>query len=134
MAGAVGGAILPVVLVGVAVVGTIVLGVETYKHLTAEKGAVTPTIAEQILEMARKKKEEQETIKIGPGDYDIINPDGSKVDQGGGENNNDDNNGEEKPAPVNPEPESSGSGSENVPDAVEESKTGKIWTGNDKYC
>lgn len=49
-----------------------VLGVEGYKHLTAEKVAVTPTIAEQILEMARKKKEEQETIKVGPEDYDVL--------------------------------------------------------------
>lgn len=77
-------AILPAVLVGAAVVGVTVLGVEGYKHLMAGKVAVTPTIAEQILEMARKKKEEQETIKVGSEDYDVLDKDGNVIYEGDG--------------------------------------------------
>lgn len=82
LAGAVGGAIPPVVLVGVAVVGTTVLGLETYKHLTAEKGAVTPTIAEKILEAAREK--EEEPIKVSPDDSDLYDGNGNLKQEGGG--------------------------------------------------
>ncbi len=130
LAGAVGSAISPAVLVVLAVAGGIVLGVEGYKYLTAEKVGAIPSIAEQILEMAKKKKEEQETITVGPDDYDVLDKDGNVIYEGGGgssnKGNNDDNNGEENlapanpkqenPKPENPSAENSGSGSENVPE------------------
>lgn len=75
LAGTVGSAIPPAVLVALAVAGGIVLGVEGYKYLTAEKVGAIPSIAEQILEMARRKKEEQEAAVSGSDDgVDIVNP------------------------------------------------------------
>ena len=121
MAGAVGGVVGSVILPVALVAAVAALGIGAYKYLSEEKVALTPTIAEQILEMARKKKEEQETIKVGPEDYDLLDKDGNVIYKGGGgsQNNNDD--GEEKPAPVEPKPESSGSSSENVPEVSGES-------------
>ena len=136
LAGAVGGVVGSVILPVALVAAVAALGIGAYKYLSEEKAALTPTIAEQILEMARKRKEEQETITVGPDDYDILDKDGNVIYEGGGgskNNNNDDNNGEEKLTPANPEQGNGGSSSENVPDAVEGSKTGKIWIGNDKY-
>ncbi len=116
--GVVSSAILPVVLV----VAVAVLGVGIYKYLTEEKVALTPTIAEQILEMARKRKEEQETISDSSGGYDTINPDKSEINTGGeGSGNNNDNNEEESepkdPKPEEPKPENNSAGSENVPES-----------------
>lgn len=134
LAGAVGSAISPAVLVVLAVAGGIVLGVEGYKYLTAEKVGAIPSIAEQILEMAKKKKEEQETITVGPDDYDVLDKDGNVIYEGGGgssnKGNNDDNNGEENLAPANPKqenpkPENSGSSSENVPETTTKNKIGE---------
>ncbi len=121
LAGAVGGVVGSVILPVALVAAVAALGIGAYKYLSEEKVALTPTIAEQILEMARKKKEEQETIKVGPEDYDVLDKDGNVIYKGGGgsQNNNDD--GEEKPAPVEPKPESSGSSSENVPEVSGES-------------
>ena len=45
-----------------------ILGIEGYKYLKAEKVGTIPSIAEQILEMVK----EQETITVGPDDYDVI--------------------------------------------------------------
>ena len=121
LAGAVGGVVGSVILPVALVAAVAALGIGAYKYLSEEKVALTPTIAEQILEMARKKKEEQETIKVGPEDYDVLDKDGNVIYKGGGgsQNNNDD--GEEKPAPVEPKPESRGSSSENVPEVSGES-------------
>lgn len=75
LAGTVGRAFSSVILPVVLVAAVAALGIGAYKYLSEEKATLTPTIAEQILEMARKKKEEQETIKTEVGDgTDVVNP------------------------------------------------------------
>lgn len=55
-----------------------ILGIEGYKYLTAEKVGMIPSIAEQILEMVK----EQETITVGPDDYDVLDKDGNVIYEG----------------------------------------------------